>query len=168
MTDELNGNDYIDTNDFMQTIQTEELPSSLFSAIMLSYWDNVMGPVISKVWIGNDKVNINEDILNYVSNHTLSGELCTQNERSTIDPKFYILADLGCIFCAFIFNGKTKMGVTVSSLSFIMSYSAMERYLCLQDLIGRHMKILLLKYQVLQHRVGCVKLFVSYQIMTFW
>ena len=129
------------------------IKSSLFSGIMLAYWDNVMGPLTTKVWKGNEKVKIHEEIINYVSNHTLSGELCRQTEKHTIDPKLYVLSDLGYIFFAVIFNGHSKMGQTISSLSFIMAHEDMERYLALQDYISRQAKMMVLKYRVLQQKV---------------
>lgn len=138
------------------------IKSSLFTAIMLAYWDNVMGPMITKVWKGNDKVEINEEIINYVSNHTLSGELCRQTEKNTIDPKLYVLSDLGYIFFAVIFNGHSKMGQTITSLSFIMAYTDLEKYLLLQDFINKQVKLAVLKYRILQRKVylffGCSSL----------
>ena len=152
---------------YLQSLHPGTMKSKLFSAVILAYWDNVMGPVISKVWLGNKKVDINKEIINYVSNHTLSGELCRQAEKHTIDPKLYILADLGCIFCAVIFNGKSKMELTISSLSFIMAYTEMDRYLLLQDLIGRQVRLLVLKYTVLQHKVCLHFLILCFCTMKF-
>jgi len=135
-----------------QSYRQSAMSSNLFSGIMIGYWDNVMGPMITKVWIGNDKVEINEDIINYVSTHTLSGELCRQTETHSIDPKFYILADLGYIFYAAIFNGHSERGQTISSLSFIMSYEDLHRYLMLERFIEQQVKLLVLKYTVLQYK----------------
>ncbi|XP_057299627.1 guanine nucleotide exchange factor C9orf72 homolog isoform X1 [Hydractinia symbiolongicarpus] len=148
----------------INNLRPGRIKSSLFTAIMLAYWDNVMGPMITKVWKGNDKVEINEEIINYVSNHTLSGELCRQTEKNTIDPKLYVLSDLGYIFFAVIFNGHSKMGQTITSLSFIMAYTDLEKYLLLQDFINKQVKLAVLKYRILQRKDlgNAVKVFSSY------
>ena len=130
----------INLNILQYKYKVGKMRSTLFSGIVLGYWNNLMGPLISKIWIGNDKVAINEDIINYVSNHT-------------IDPKIYILSDLGYVFYAAIFNGLSDSGQAVSSLSFIMPYDEFERYLMLQEFIERHVKMLVLKFRILQSKV---------------
>lgn len=143
----------INLNILQYKYKVGKMRSTLFSGIVLGYWNNLMGPLISKIWIGNDKVAINEDIINYVSNHTLTGELCRPTDTHTIDPKIYILSDLGYVFYAAIFNGLSDSGQAVSSLSFIMPYDEFERYLMLQEFIERHVKMLVLKFRILQAKV---------------
>lgn len=137
----------------VQNLRKSKMQSSLFSIVILAYWDNVMGPMISKIWTGNDDVENSEEIINYVANHTLSGELCRQTEKHTIDPKLCILPDLGYIFNAYIFNGHSKMGSTITSLSFVMPYKEMSRYLLLQDFMEKQVKLIVLKYRIFQQKV---------------
>ena len=98
---------------YLESLNPWKLKSSLFSGVLLAYWDNVMGPTITKLWIGNKKVAISEEMVNYIANHTLSGELCRQTDTQTIDPKLVVLKDRQWFFCAFIFNGRSKVGVSV-------------------------------------------------------
>ena len=145
-------------------LSTTTLKSSLFSGVILAYWDNIMGPMISRIWKGNQKVDITKDMINYVSNHTLSGELCRQTDRHTIDPKFYVLPELGYMFFAVIFTGHSSMGETISSLSFVMAYTDLDCYLLLQEFIYEHVKVMVLKYRILQHKdlIASVQSFATY------
>jgi len=119
----------------VQDLRRSSMSSSFFSIIILAYWDNVMGPMIAKIWIGNDKVEASEETVAYISNHTLSGELCRQTEKQTVDPKLCILPVLGYLFNAFIFNGHSKMGPTITSLSFVMPHEDLSKFLMLQNFI---------------------------------
>lgn len=128
---------------------SQDVSSSLFSHTILAYWDNIMGPMILKRWEGNGKVAVGDELISYVSNHTLSGELCRKTNSSSIDPKFYVLADAGYIFFAVIFTGA---GDTVSSLSFIMAYEDLDRFLHLQEIILAKIRLITVKYIVLQQK----------------
>lgn len=111
-----------------------------------------MGPMVSKIWEGNDKVAVCHETVNYVSNHTLSGELCRQTDKQAVDPKLCILPDLGYLFNAFIFNGHSKMGPTITSLSFIMAYEDLPKFMLMQNFIEKQVKLLILKYRVFQQK----------------
>ena len=151
----------------VQNLHPSMLTSSIFSITILAYWDNVMGPMVKKIWKGNDHVKSTDEIINYVSNHTLSGELCRQTERHTIDPKLCILPDLGYIFNAFIFNGNSKLGSTITSISFVMPYNELDRFLLLQDFIEKQVKCIILRYRIFQQKVCllfiCIQLYINYR-----
>ena len=137
----------------VQDLRRSTMNSDMFSIIILAHWDNVMGPMISKIWKGNDKVQATEETVNYISNHTLSGELCRQTEKQTVDPKLCILPDLGYLFNAFIFTGHSKMGPTITSLSFVMAYEDLSKFLMMQNHLERQVKLIILKYRVFQLKV---------------
>ena len=137
----------------VQDLRRSTMASDMFSMIILAHWDNVMGPMISKIWIGNDKVEATKETVNYISNHTLSGELCRQTEKQTVDPKLCILPDLGYLFNAFIFTGHSKMGPTITSLSFVLAYDDLSKFLMLQTHLERQAKLIILKYRVFQQKV---------------
>eukprot|EP00111_Clytia_hemisphaerica_P005503 TCONS_00015962-protein len=136
----------------VQDLRQSAMSSSLFSIIILAYWDNVMGPMVSKIWKGNDKVEASDETVNYISNHTLSGELCRQTEKQTVDPKLCILPDLGYLFNAFIFTGNSKMGPTITSLSFVIAHEDLNKFLMLQDHLERQVKVIVLRYRVFQQK----------------
>lgn len=137
----------------IQDLRQSIMNSNMFSIIILAHWDNVMGPMVSKIWKGNDKVEASKETVNYISNHTLSGELCRQTEKQTVDPKLCILPDLGYLFNAFIFTGNSKMGPTITSLSFVMAHEDLSKFLMLQCLLERQVKLIILKYRIFQHKV---------------
>ena len=112
-----------------------------------------MGPRVQMVWQGNDKLRISKEIINFVSSHTLNGELCRVREEGNTDSKFYVLSDRGYIFSASIFLGVSNSGQTVFSLSFIMAVDDMERYLSLQNFLNKQIGVLVTKFRVLQEKV---------------
>ena len=128
--------------------------SNLFSCVVITYWDNVMGPVISKLWLGNKKVNVDDTMLKYVTNHTLGKDVCRSMEKQNIDPIFHVHADLGYIFFALIFNGYySKPDQAISAAIFIMSHQDLDRFLLLHDFIYSQVKMMIMKYRVLQFKV---------------
>lgn len=136
-----------------QSIPRGSVESSLLSGIMLSYWDNIMGPRVKMVWHGNEKIKMSREIISFVSSHTLNGELCRVREEGNTDSKFYVLSDRGYIFYASIFLGMSKAGQTVFSLAFIMALQDMNRYLELQYFLNKQIGMLVMKYRVLQEKV---------------
>eukprot|EP00112_Aurelia_sp_Birch-Aquarium-sp1_P011440 Seg2406.3 transcript_id=Seg2406.3/GoldUCD/mRNA.D3Y31 product="Guanine nucleotide exchange C9orf72-like" protein_id=Seg2406.3/GoldUCD/D3Y31 len=135
-----------------QSIPRGSVESSLLSGIMLSYWDNIMGPRVKMVWHGNEKIKMSREIISFVSSHTLNGELCRVREEGNTDSKFYVLSDRGYIFYASIFLGMSKAGQTVFSLAFIMALQDMNRYLELQYFLNKQIGMLVMKYRVLQEK----------------
>ena len=139
---------------------TETVISSLFSGILLAYWDNIMGPRVKRLWLGDnhEKFNITQETINFVSSHTLNGELCRVREEGSVDTKFYVLPDRGYLFSAFIFTGESKSGKTIFSLSLILAYSELDCYLTLQQLLSQRLKVLITKYRIFQEKV-CMQLY---------
>lgn len=142
-------------------IPISNLYSSLFSGVLLSYWDNIMGPRVQRLWQGNEKVEITPDLISFVSSHTLNGELCRIREEGETDTKFYVLTDHGYFFFASVFLGMSKSGQTVFSLSFIMALQDLDRYLELQQFLNNQIAMLVMKFRVLQEKV---RLFLQYRI----
>ena len=112
-----------------------------------------MGPRVQRLWHGNDKVEINADLISFVTSHTLNGELCRVREEGQTDTKFYVLSDRGYIFSASIFLGVSQHGQTVFSLTFIMAIEDLDRYLELQHFLNNQVDLLVMKLRVLQEKV---------------
>ena len=129
------------------------LYSSLFSGVLLSYWDNIMGPRVQRLWHGNEKLKITPELISFVSSHTLNGELCRLREEGQTDTKFYVLSDRGYIFSSSVFLGESKSGQTVFSLTFIMAIEDLNRYLELQQFLTNQIAMLVMKIRVLQEKV---------------
>jgi len=132
--------------------QVKDEYSSLFCAVLLSYWDNIMGPRVERLWHGNDKVELDKELISFVTSHTLNGELCRVTEEGQTDMKFYVLSDRGYLFSASIFLGSSKHGKTVFSLTFIMAAEDLNRYLELQQFLNNQVELLIMKLRVLQEK----------------
>ncbi len=130
------------------------LDSSLFSGILLSYWDNIMGPRVSMLWQGNNKLKVTKEIVSFVSSHTLNGELCRAREEGATDRKFYVLSDRGYIFSASIFLGNSGAGQTVFSLSFIIPIEDMKIFLDMQHFLNKQIGVLVMQLRMLQEKVN--------------
>jgi len=89
-----------------------EPPNSLpegcqpIETIMVTYWDNICGPKVEKVWTDKPK---DPEFLLYISKHTLNGEMFRQT-IAEIESKFYVLGDQGIAVTSFIFNGFSSPG----------------------------------------------------------
>ena len=136
------------------TISTTAICSSILSGVLLSYWDNILGPRSQKLWLGNNKIKITSDIISFVSSHTLNGELCRVREEGQTDTKFYVLSDRECMFFASIFLGTAKAGQTIYSLAFIIALEDLNRYLELQTFFNKQIETIVMKFRVLQEKVG--------------
>ena len=49
------------------------------------------------------------------------------------------------------------MGPTITSLSFIIAYEDLSKFMLMQNYIERQVKLLILKYRVFQQKVECLK-----------
>lgn len=113
----------------------EESQSSVILAVVLSHWDNILGPRIRHLWhIRTLEEQINADVLHYIASHTLSGEICRDPTDSNIDSKFYVLQDKQLIVTAFLFSAIDKGDLVVHSLSVIVHYKHLHIYLNWQQL----------------------------------
>ena len=133
--------------------QVVEEYSSLFCGVLLSYWDNIMGPRVERLWHGNNKVSLDKELISFVTSHTLNGELCRVTEEGQTDMKLYVLSDRGYLFSASIFLGLSKHGQTVFSLTFIMAADDLHKYLELQQFLNNQVALLVMKLRVLQEKV---------------
>ena len=127
-----------------------EIPESVFCAIALSTWDNILGPRVQHVWRFPNSQGLISDVLSHITRQVLSCEICRDLTNSAIDYKFYNLPDRGIIVPAFIFSAKGPCGLAVHSLSLILPASELHFFLeihpvvqcCFQRLVGK-LKIIL-------------------------
>lgn len=124
--------------------------SGPFVAIVLSYWDNVLGPRLQHVWRGAGDTESQEASVKYVVGRTLHGELLREAPENMVDTKLFVLKDHGIVCHSFIFSGCDKTGVNVSGLSLIIPFTAFKSYLPFVELVEERVKILIAKLRVLQ------------------
>lgn len=122
-----------------------DISDSVFSAVALSTWDNILGPRLQHVWKFPSSVAPKSDLLSHVTRQVLSCEICRDLCNSSIDYKFYNLPDRGVIIPAFIFSAKGPCGLAVHALSLVLPSSELHFYLeihpvvqcCFQRLVGK-------------------------------
>ncbi|XP_066298580.1 guanine nucleotide exchange factor C9orf72-like [Branchiostoma lanceolatum] len=125
--------------------------NSIIQAVVLSVWDNILGPRTQHVWRTQCQEPSPTGIVPYISNHTLSGEICRCGEEETagsVDSKFYILPDKNIIASSFIFTGKAKAGSSVYALSVILPSSKLKLYLPWHDLCGARLTKIIMQLQL--------------------
>ena len=79
-----------------ESSSTEALPELrhvFVRCALLSYWDDREGPKIERVWRSTQD-DSDEDLLMYVSRHTLNGEMMRPSTED-IEPRLYVLGDQG-------------------------------------------------------------------------
>jgi hypothetical protein len=130
-----------------------DFESSLFNGVVLSYWDNIIGPRLGHLWLQCEE-KCTEDSVKYVVTHNLNGELTRQAPPNAVDTKFFIIKERGLVFSSYIFTGISKgAGETLYSLSLLLPFSALKEYMQYQELVDVRMKLLVAKFRVLQEKV---------------
>lgn len=125
--------------------------SGPFVAIVLCYWDNVLGPRLQHVWRAADgDAASQESSVRYVVGRTLHGELLRDAPENVVDTKLFVLKDHSIVCHSFIFCGHDKCGPNISGLSLILPFSELKSYLPLVELVEERVKILIAKLRVLQ------------------
>lgn len=124
-----------------------------FLAIVLSFWDNVLGPRLSHAWRGSGDAKTQEESVKYVVSRTLNGELLRDAPENLVDNKLFVLKERDIICFTFIFTGRDKSGTNVSALSLIVPHSQFKEFLPFVELIEERVKILIAKLRVLQVKV---------------
>lgn len=124
--------------------------SGPFVAVVLCYWDNVLGPRLQHVWRGVGDAEFQEASVRYVVGRTLHGELLRDTPENLIDTKLFVLKDHSIICHSFIFYGRDKSGTNISGLSLIIPFSEFKSYLPYVELVEERVKILIAKLRVLQ------------------
>ncbi|KAI8509947.1 hypothetical protein Bbelb_123750 [Branchiostoma belcheri] len=126
--------------------------NSIIQAVVLSVWDNILGPRTQHVWRTQCQEPLTTGVIPYISNHTLSGEICRCGEEEetagSVDSKFYILPDKNIIASCFIFTGKAAVGRSVYSMSIILPSSKLKVYLPWHDLCGARLTKIIRQLQV--------------------
>lgn len=132
---------------------------TFFTAVLLSTWDNIVGPRVKQVWIGHDELDDNFylRLLPFVAKCTLNGEISRDGVgESKPEMKFYVLSELGYIMVTFVFT--TPVGAQAHpglfSLSLILPTKKMNTYLPLHQLCADRMSSLIKKLQVLLQTDG--------------
>lgn len=122
------------TSKFHKSVLSHE-PSSLVVATVLCNWDNIFGPKVRCLWITEHQrhADLTLDLLNFIANQTLSGEIMHDLETPTLELKLYISSDRDIILATLIFGAESKNDFAVHSLSIIVPYSELERFLLWKD-----------------------------------
>lgn len=124
--------------------------NSPFLGIVLSFWDNILGPRVRHVWRASQKEALQSDLLSHITSQVLSCEICRDPFKCDIDYKFYNLPHKGVIVPAFVFTAKGTHGIAVHSLFLVLPVSELKFYLeihetltsCFQRLTGKFRVIL--------------------------
>lgn len=122
-----------------------DISESVFCAVALSTWDNILGPKLQHVWKFPNSPAPKSDLLSHITRQVLSCEICRDLTNSAIDYKFYNLPDRGVIVPSFIFSAKGPCGLAIHTLSLILASSELHFYLeihpviqcCFQRLVGK-------------------------------
>lgn len=119
--------------------------NSPFRGVVLSFWDNILGPRVRHVWRISQREIIQSDLLSHITSQVLSCEICRDPFKCDIDYKFYNLPHKGVIVPAFVFSAKGSHGIAVHSLYIVIPNSELKFYLeihetlvcCFQRLTGK-------------------------------
>ena len=122
--------------------------------IVLSYWDNILGPKIKHVWTMDARCEPDADLLMHVATHTLSGEIYQCGLEAHVDTKFYSVARHDVTVAAFVFSAVEKGDTTVHSVSLVMPRHRRDTFLCWHGLCHTWMTRSIGKLRVMLAKVG--------------
>jgi len=134
----------------------------VINMIILSYWDNILGPKIKHVWTMDKVCDPNMDVLMHVATHTLSGEIYQCGLEAELDSKFYSVARHNVTVAAFVFSAMGKGDMTVHSVSLVLPRHRCDAFLCWHSLCRAWMTRLIGKLRVLLAKVGLLCLLNSH------
>ncbi len=127
---------------------------SIISCLVLCNWDNIMGPKVRHLWMSEEMdTNITLDTLVNIATHTLSGEIMRDPLDSNVDTKFYPMKEKGIVITSFIFGAMGLNDMSVHSLSVIVPYKELSRYLQLHDLCLSWITLYITKLRILLEKV---------------
>lgn len=135
------------------TSYLQQSDHSIISAVMFSYWDNILGPRLYHVWCTDSFSIPSNSILMYVCGQVLNGEICRDPMDSQIDYKFYNMPDKGIIVMTFVFSAKGRFGQGVHSVSFIIPNSETKYYLEIHELLRCWFQRMIGKVRILLNKV---------------
>lgn len=143
------------TSKFNKSVLSCE-PSSLVVATVLCNWDNIFGPKVRCLWITEHQrhADLTLDLLNFIANQTLSGEIMHDLETPALELKLYMSSDRGIILATLIFGAESKNDVAVHSLSVIVPYSELERFLLWKDVCLEWMQRAVQRLRIELTKVG--------------
>lgn len=124
----------------------------IINCILLSHWDNILGPRIDHMWSIPNKPHYSNTVLNKICSQSISGEICREWDNSSIDYKFLPNSEDGVIIPVFVFTANTISGPAVHSLSLIILKTDLVIFLQLQQLVIRCMERLVGKLRILLHK----------------
>lgn len=162
---------FSDIQNAPKSVLSPTSPSSVFSksviaamddcildGVLLSQWDNILGPRIRHLWLTSSPQGFTLDMLNHVATQTLCGDICRDPESPHIDTKLYIVKEKNIVIHTFIFGAMGKADLAVHSLSLIIALAEYTSYLQVHNLCSTWMHRLLAKLRVLLEKVTPPKL----------
>ncbi|XP_002731358.1 guanine nucleotide exchange factor C9orf72-like [Saccoglossus kowalevskii] len=127
----------------------QELP--YIHGMLLSVWDNILGPKIQHAWLVDVEHGdtISHDVLNYASTRVLNS---SDDPGSKVQSKFFVLSEKGILLNALVFGGTGSSGSNVCAISLVLPYSELKWYMPIQELCMSRLMAMVYKFRVLQDR----------------
>uniref|UniRef100_A0A0B6ZUZ3 Uncharacterized protein n=1 Tax=Arion vulgaris TaxID=1028688 RepID=A0A0B6ZUZ3_9EUPU len=122
---------------------------SFIDALLLCHWDNILGPKLEHVWYVTGRSQPHTNILRFVTNQVLSGEICRDVHCSQVDFKFFDIPDKGVIIPSFIFSAQGSSGISLQAIALIIPNSELTLYLHQVDLIHSWLTRVISKLRVI-------------------
>lgn len=123
----------------------------IFDAIVLSQWDNVLGPQNKHVWTRRQQgaPNLYNKLLPFHPSCTLNGEISRENVGvETAEYKFCVLSEIGFAMGSFIFTSTVGNDGSLFAISLVLPIAQLQHYLAIQRLCINRMRHLINKLQV--------------------
>eukprot|EP00039_Didymoeca_costata_P006491 m.90684 g.90684 ORF g.90684 m.90684 type:complete len:606 (+) comp13277_c0_seq3:456-2273(+) len=139
-----------------------KMDQSAFTAVVLSMWDNVSGPVNKRVWIGrglNISSSFHQKLLPFIPQCTLNSEVgCETVGLESALYKFFVLTEIGYIMASFIFttplDSSSGAGGSLYVISLVQQLEMIDKYLPISTLCIARMRSLIKKLQAMLKKVG--------------
>jgi hypothetical protein len=133
---------------------------TLIKYMMLSHWDNILGPRVVHVWnMGSSSLDMT--LLSRISSQSLSGEICRE-VTNFVDHKMYEIPESDVFVTAFIFSALGISGPCVHALSIVIHKSDMVFFLNTQQLFQKCFERIIGKFKVILSQVLVIELAISF------
>eukprot|EP00698_Gefionella_okellyi_P000100 TRINITY_DN10083_c0_g1_i1.p1 TRINITY_DN10083_c0_g1~~TRINITY_DN10083_c0_g1_i1.p1 ORF type:complete len:444 (+),score=63.46 TRINITY_DN10083_c0_g1_i1:43-1374(+) len=125
----------------MPLTKRTEINTVHVSSVLLSLWDNILGPRLEFEWRG--KVSLDRDVLDYLATRTLDSDCIRDVEEGpAYESKFTVLAEHDLLALSLIFTATYNSSLSRMALTIAIPQRCLDGYLCCHFVVEDRVRLL--------------------------
>lgn len=128
---------------------------AFFSIVLLTVWDNVIGPRIQRVWRPSETEAASHDTLYLIADRTLKGEmgcwdLQDRAASEKVKAKFYMMHELNWALVSYTFVAQYSKDPAIYAMSFGFPLDRANEYMAMRHVVDDQVRWLVGRFKVLK------------------